>query len=173
MAVFLVLLLNPSTGKPIKVWIHKQIAFSPKIEKVESRQRLTQFDWKLVNASGDVVNFSDFKGKKIVVNFWATWCPPCIAEMPSLQLLYDEFSEDVVFLFITSDDQATVNAFMKEHSYELPVFHSISNPPSTLKSNSLPTTYVIDEDGYIMIDKVGAADWHTSQIRVLLGDDKD
>ena len=168
---FLILLLIPQTVRPIKIFIHRLIASSPSEIKGSNRETLSNYDWRLQDMQGENVDFNTFQGKKILINFWATWCPPCIAEMPSMQALYNDYKDDIVFLFVTNDDAQTVRSFLKANGYKLPVYTAVTAPIQELEGNSLPTTYIIDENGEIVIRKVGAADWNSSSVRALLNDE--
>lgn len=164
----LILLLIPQTGRPIKVFVHRLIAFSPSEIKEDKREMLSNYDWRLRDMQGNSVDFNAFQGKKILVNFWATWCPPCIAEMPSMQALYNDYKDEVVFLFVTNDDNNTVSGFLQKNNYQLPVYTTVTAPVQELESSSLPTTCIIDEEGSIVIRKVGSADWNSASVRELL-----
>jgi thiol-disulfide isomerase/thioredoxin len=166
--VLIALLVIPQTSTPIKAFVSGLFAFSPSVQDVEDREVLQSYDWQLADMNGTQVDLSTFRGKKVLVNFWATWCPPCIAEMPSMQALYDDYSDKVVFLFVTNDDKATVEKFITKHGYTLPIYHEMSPAPAELQSSALPTTYLINEKGEILIDKTGAADWNSEQVRSLL-----
>jgi len=138
--LFIVLLFVPQTGTPIKVFINRLLSFSPSIKAVEDRKTLQDYYWKLMDMQGHVVNFDDFKGKKIVINFWATWCPPCIAEMPSMQALYNDYNEKAVFVFVTNEEKAAIEKFIAKRHYTLPIYQALSPPPTLLEGNSLPST---------------------------------
>lgn len=166
--VFVVLLFVPQTGKPIRVFMSRTLAFSPSVANEERRDKLTDYDWELVDMNGKSVNLSSYKGKKIVLNFWATWCPPCIAEMPSMQALYNDYKGRAVFLFVTNDGSEAIQKFMTKGSYTLPIYNELSAAPDLLQTTTLPTTYVIDEKGEILINKTGAADWNSATVRTLL-----
>ena len=166
--VLIALLVIPQTGTPIKAFVSRLFAFSPSVENAEDRKVLQSYDWQLADMNGKRVDFSTFKGKKVLVNFWATWCPPCIAEMPSMQALYHDYGDQVVFLFVTHDDKAAIEKFITKHGYTFPIYHEVSPAPVELESNALPTTYLINEKGEILIDKTGAADWNSDKVRSLL-----
>jgi thiol-disulfide isomerase/thioredoxin len=167
------LLLFPPTGKPIKIAVHRLIAFSPKTISAEKQETLASYDWLLKNEDGRMVDFNAFKGKPVIVNFWATWCPPCIAEMPSLEALYKDYGEEVEFLFVTNDDTEKVETFLANRNVEIPVFYQATKAPELLQTNSLPTTYLIDKDGSVIIKKVGSADWNSNKVRALLDQELD
>src|SRR5690606_8413203 len=85
----LILLVFPQTRMPIQVFVQRLISFSPSEKSVEEREILQDYNWNLQQLNSKEINLSQSKGKVAIVNFWATWCPPCIAEMPSFQKLYD------------------------------------------------------------------------------------
>lgn len=162
-------------GLPVRTTLIKGVAFvtsrifNPEIEQKE-RVKLSSYDWQLMSLQKKVVNFNSFKNKVVVVNFWATWCPPCIAEMPSFEKLYLEYKKDVVFLFVANDDKDKVENFMEKNKYQIPIYFMTSENPSELESNSLPTTYIINKSGEIIVEKVGAADWNSNNIHEILNE---
>jgi thiol-disulfide isomerase/thioredoxin len=126
------------------------------------------YDWQLINADGKEINFEMTKGKVVLVNFWATWCPPCVAEMPSLQDLYNDYNEKVEFMFVAQDKVEKVSAFIAKKGYTLPVYYSRTEAPKLLTSKSIPTTYVINKEGKIIVAETGAADWNSDKVRKIL-----
>jgi len=171
---FIIFMFTPY-GLPVRATLIKAVSFvttrvfSMEIDK-EDQIYLKDFNWQLQDRDGQQVNLESFRGQVIVVNLWATWCPPCVAEMPSFQELYNDYGDKVIFLFVANDEPEKVDRFMLKNSYELPVFFQISGAPEEMNSNSLPTTYVIDSKGNIVASKVGAADWNSSKVRSLLDD---
>lgn len=169
---FIIFLFTPY-GVPVKSILIKGVSFvttrvfNMEVEETE-RIKLSTYDWQLIGLQRGIVNFDKFKGKVIVVNYWATWCPPCIAEMPSLQALYNDYKSDVVFLFIANDDKEKVKLFMEKNKYTFPVYFMTSENPPELDSNSLPTTYIIGKNGKIVVEKIGAADWNSKKVRNIL-----
>ncbi|WP_157811860.1 TlpA family protein disulfide reductase [Tenacibaculum sp. SZ-18] len=147
--------------KPSKVWLIRQVAFSPSIEKVEKSARVFNYNWQLKGLNTNDINFTEFKGKVVFLNFWATWCPPCIAELPSVQKFYNDYQDKVAFIFITSEDSEAIIKFFKENEYEFPVYQSNSILNELPPVNSIPRTFVLDKEGNIRIDKSGAANWRS------------
>lgn len=169
---FFIFLFTPY-GLPVRAFLIKGVSFvTTRVFNMEIAQDervvLNNYDWQLVDADGVSLNFNAFKNKVVVVNYWATWCPPCIAEMPSFQNLYDAYKDDIVFLFVANDEQNKVDKFMKKKGYELPIYYQVSQSPSQMSSNALPTTYIINESGEIVVEKTGAADWNSGKVRDLL-----
>ena len=169
---FLGILFFTPAGMQVKLWMSKLrvMVLNPSVESADNQKQLSKFDyeWKLEDISGNKVELSDFKGKVILLNYWATWCPPCIAEMPSLQKLYNDYQDKMVFVFLTNDDKPKVDAFLKKREFTLPVYYQISKAPSRLSTASLPTTFLIDQNGKILIDEVGASDWNGEAMRSIL-----
>ncbi|WEK19376.1 MAG: TlpA disulfide reductase family protein [Candidatus Pedobacter colombiensis] len=114
------------------------------------------------DVSGRIVDLGSLKGKVIFLNFWATWCPPCQAEMPSVNKLYEQFKDDkeVVFILVDADSDFTKSQqFMDKKGYKLPVYNVASNIPEQIFKGSLPTTVVFDKQGRISYNEAGAANY--------------
>lgn len=168
MLLIVVLLLVPQTSVPIKVAVNRLFAFSPGTENADEAQILNNYDWTLITTDGKQANLAQSKQKVALVNLWATWCPPCIAEMPSLQKLYDTYGDKVDFYFVTTENVAPVQKFLDKHTYNLPVYLQKFSAPDQLSSNALPTTYVIDKKGRIRINETGVANWNSDKVKALL-----
>ncbi|HUH27481.1 TlpA disulfide reductase family protein [Gelidibacter sp.] len=169
--VIILLLVIPQTRHPIQVFLQKGLAmFSPSVIDEEKRIVLTDYNWQLVDENGVSYNFNDAKGKVVFINFWATWCPPCIAEMPSMEKLYQDYKDEVVFLFVSNETQEVISKFKTKHDYEFLVHASLTAHPVQLETSSIPRTFVIDQQGHIVIDKTGAADWNSKSVRKLMDD---
>ena len=166
--LFIGLMIFPQTRMPIQIAVNRIFAFSPSEIDEEKREVLSNYDWKLNTLEGETANFSEAKGNVTVLNFWATWCPPCVAEMPSFQKLYDDYGNEVEFYFVSQEEEEPLNRFLEKRGYDLPVYRSLSYIPEQLVSNSLPTTYVISKSGEIVVKKTGAAVWNTEEFRSLL-----
>ena len=109
-------------------------------------------DFTVQTLDGEVVQLSDLQGKAVVLNFWATWCPPCRAEMPELQAAYDSYAAGglVVLGVNQGEDRATVETFLTQRNLTFPVALDVQGDVSRLyQVNSLPTTFFIDRDGVI------------------------
>ena len=126
-------------------------------------------DFTVYDIDGNEVKLSDFFGKPIVVNFWASWCGPCKMEMPDFQEKYLELGEEVTFLMVNMTDgsRETVDiasAFIAEQGYTFPVFYdTASSAAITYSVYSLPTTFFIDAQGNADAQATGAIDAATLQ----------
>lgn len=156
---FVLLLLIPQTRTPIQVFINRTFAFSPTIKEVSKRDQLKNYEWFLSDLENQVKDFSGSKAKPVFVSFWATWCPPCIAEMPSIQTFYEAYGEKIDFYLVAKDASSSVDAFLTKNKYTFPVYFEASQTPDLLDSNALPTSFLIHPNGEIMVKKTGAADW--------------
>lgn len=113
------------------------------------------------------VSLNELKGKIVVLNFWATWCPPCIEEMPSLVRMQQQLRpKGVEVLAISIDvDEAAYHKFLKEHGVDLLTVRDPDQKSSTLYgSYKWPETYIIDRDGILRRKFVGPVDWNTPEI---------
>ncbi|MFD1096596.1 TlpA family protein disulfide reductase [Salegentibacter chungangensis] len=166
--VLILILIIPQTRKPVQIFVNKILSFSPSVTEEEDREQLADYNWVLENTNGKRVNFADSKGEVILVNYWATWCPPCIAEMPSLQKLYSKYEGKMDFYFVSGEDHETTSNFMKRKGYSMPSYRMLSADPKPMDGYTLPTTYLIDKKGNIVIHKVGAADWNSERTRSII-----
>lgn len=165
---FIVLLFIPQTRKPIQIGLNRLIAFSPSTVSEDKRENLESYNWSLRDLEGRPANLNRSIGRVAVINMWATWCPPCIAEMPSFQKLYNDYGEKVDFYFVSSEEAGKLRSFMEDKTYRLPVYQPISMPPAKMRSRSLPTTYVLSKGGEIVVDKKGSANWNDAGFRKTL-----
>jgi peroxiredoxin len=115
-------------------------------------------DFKLKDLNGKEVSLSDFKGKEVFLNFWASWCPPCKAEMPEMQKLYEETKDsDLVMLTVNlSEDKSTVQKFIDTNKYSFLVLLDTDNiVASKYQIVSIPTSFFIDNEGNIVNKHIG------------------
>ena len=158
-ALLLGILIFPQSRE----WVQSQISFPPKVIKEVKRDTLKEYDWSLVDERGEDVNFSEFQGKAIFINFWATWCPPCRAEMPFIEDFYKEFKEDMVFVLVSNEDRSVIQKFRDKENYSFPIYQMRSRPPEAFQiSNSIPLSFLIDGKGRIAVQKTGSARWNSS-----------
>ena len=119
---------------------------------------LADYELLLEDLEGNTFNLTDWKGKPIFLNFWATWCPPCIAEMPDINQLYQFVSNKIHFAIISvDDDREKVKSFVKRKDFDFPIYFAKSRLPKVYESAAIPTTYVIDAKGHIVISQKGMA----------------
>ncbi len=162
------LLIFPHTGLPIKVFVQRLVMISPSEVPSDERKTVSDYNWALTSLDGNKVSFSNSEEKVILVNFWATWCAPCVAELPAMQRLYDEYGLQVDFYFVTAEDTEMVSRFMQKKGFSVPVFIESTHPPKELRVSTIPTTFVISKEGKIVIQKTGAARWDSEKVKEIL-----
>ena len=111
---------------------------------------------------GKTVSLSSLKGKVVFINFWATWCPPCIEELPTINELKQSFNgnDHIEFLMVDVDNKMeSSSAFMQENNYDLPVYVPASNIPSDYLGNAIPTTVILDKSGNMVARMEGGRDY--------------
>lgn len=167
LAILGIIVFTP-LGFHIRVLFSTYIHFNPNQIEEDKQIKISSYNWQLTNLSDHLVNLNTFGNKVIIINFWATWCPPCVAEMPSLQKLYDQYKDEVVFLYVANDQKDKVTNFLTDHHFSFPVFFELSPPPSELITHSIPTTFILSKEGKIVIEKRGTANWNSEKIHTLL-----
>lgn len=126
-------------------------------------------DFTVVDAEGEEVKLSDYVGKPIVLNFWASWCSPCKSEMPEFNEAWEELDGEVQFLMVNMTDGAretveSAKEYVEGEGFTFPVlFDTQSEAAIAYSAYSLPTTYFIDAEGYLVARAVGAIDGDTLQ----------
>ncbi len=131
----------------------------PSDEKTDAKTAAR--DFTVTAADGNAVALSHFFGRPIVLNFWASWCPPCRAELPDFEKVYTENKGEVQFLMVNlADGQretvAKASKFVSDGGYTFPVYYDTrQNAAYVYSVNSIPTTFFIDKDGYIIAGQEG------------------
>ncbi len=161
--VLLLLLFNSDA----KAWVLRQLMhvglFNANLNK-EAVVTNAPAAFRFMNADGSTSSTADLQGKVVFINFWASWCPPCVAEMPSLNELYNKLKDDnnIVFLFINEDDDfSKAKAFMQGKGYTLPLQRTEGTVPTSIFSGTLPTTVVLNKQGQVVLKKEGIANYNT------------
>ncbi|WGD34097.1 TlpA disulfide reductase family protein [Olleya sp. YS] len=166
-AVMLLLLIIPQTRQIIQIQLHKGLAlFSPSVESESNRKIITNYNWNLIDINGNKYNFRQAENKVVLVSFWATWCPPCIAELPSLQKLYEDYKDKIEFVFISNEKPEKLYQFSVHNGYTFTIYNpSEASPNKLFDVNSIPRNFLIDKTGQVVIDKSGAANWNSETVR--------
>ncbi len=144
---------------------------NPDTTPLEDKERAA-YDFTLTKMDGSTLDFETLKGKVIFINMWATWCAPCIAEMPSIQELYNNYKDNstVVFAMISFDkDPEKAKTFVDKKGFDMPIyFPNKTQIPKVYESKGIPTTYVIDKEGYIAYRKVGMASYDSKSFAKMM-----
>lgn len=129
------------------------------------------YNFKVTNEDGQVIDIETLRGKTIFLNIWATWCPPCVAEMPSINALYQDFenNENVVFLMISEDkDFNKAKDWIVSKELDLPIYQLASPLPDLYETGFVPSTFVISPKEKVVVRKTGMANYDTKRFRNLL-----
>lgn len=175
-AGLIILLLLPSG----RVWVQQGLMkiglFKPKLETSEATTTPAEDKAPLLSDyagvafsddNGHVVSIHDLKGKVVFLNFWATWCPPCKAEMPSIQVLKDKFknNDQVAFLIVEIEgEKVKARNFMQQGDMDLPVYYPKSEIPREWLGGAIPTTVILDKTGKIAARHEGMADYSRAEV---------
>jgi len=168
------LLLSPSS----RTWLQQQLMklglFKPNLETPKPSGNAGQ-EAVVPTASGpvfsddngDLVRVSDLKGKVAFINFWATWCGPCKAEMPSIEVLKDRFEENdgIRFLLVEIEgDREKAHAFLRDNGLDLPVYYPESPLPGNWLTGAIPVTVILDKEGNVAARHEGMADYSRKEV---------
>ncbi len=160
-SILLLLVFNTSA----KSWFLQRIISTGlfnaniKTEAISNKQSAPDFSFS--DSNGNIISSSSLRGKVVFINFWASWCPPCRAEMPSLDKLYLELKSDnrFVFLFVNEDDDPTkAIQYLQKNHFSIPIYNR-NKVSSQIFSGTLPTTVVLDKQGNIVLKHDGMADY--------------
>ncbi|MBK6267383.1 TlpA family protein disulfide reductase [Marivirga sp. S37H4] len=129
-----------------------------------------RYEGELVNDKGNKIAFDELHNQTLFINYWATWCPPCLAEMPHINKLYESLKDEqnIQFLLISRDeDFSKAISFMEKKGYDIPIFTESEVNPQ-LRRQVLPTTFVISPDGKIIFEKEGMGNFNTDDFKDFL-----
>lgn len=169
--LLIALLLAMFIFPDVKSWFLRQVAstgiLNPKIEKTESSKQssIAVSEFSVADLQGKSLSTSELKGKVVFINFWASWCPPCRAEFPSIQKFYDQYksNENIVFLTINMDDKPELGtAYLQKENLNVPFWIPSGTIPQEVFSGALPTTLLLDKTGKIRMKHTGVADYSTA-----------
>ncbi len=172
--------MRPNIGIPLALllllWLPAPAAFAAEALTAEEfkavglaalKEGTRSIDFTLSDLSGKKVSLSSYKGKLVFLNFWATWCPPCRSEMPSMERLYQKLKgKGLVILAVDlQEDAQSVQKFVDEHKLSFQVLlDSDGRVGTTYGARSIPTTYLIGRDGSALGGTIGAREWDSPEM---------
>jgi thiol-disulfide isomerase/thioredoxin len=129
------------------------------------------YNGSLMDSEGNKLNLTTLKGKTVFINVWATWCPPCRAEMPFIESLYEDLKsdEDIVFIMLSVDEKWEKAIELKnDKDYSFPIYTAIGRRPASLNSTVVPTSWVISPEGKIVYQHEGMRNFNTDHFKKFL-----
>ncbi len=166
--VLLIIILIPKTRAYFQSWVVIPLIGSPEILEQNEDDALADYNLVLKDLEGNRIHLNQSKDKPMLINFWATWCSPCIAELPGLVELYDEFGHRVDFYFVSNEHKDVLQKFMTIKELKIPVFNPASNIPAFYDTNAIPTTYLIGSDGKVIAKAEGMANWDSDRVKEII-----
>ncbi len=165
MSCFFLLMLAASSGNA-----HTQKDATP-INPIASYEATQLPSFLIQDVNGNLVNFSSFAGKKIFLNLWASWCPPCQKELPSIEKLYRSVNkEQVAFVLLALDDDFEKSKkYMQSKGLNLPIYYPAQGLPPALQVKDIPVTFIFNENSELMGKVIGGDDYDTDSYRRLFG----
>jgi thiol-disulfide isomerase/thioredoxin len=126
------------------------------LKAVQLSERLQKI--KMTDLKGRALTLQELAGKPVFLNFWATWCGPCISEMQSIESVYQQFKNDIVFLAVSNEDPVAIRSFMEKNKFTFEVAH-LNMDYIDAYIVTMPTTLLIDASGRLIAEEEGFRDW--------------
>ena len=177
--------MTDTTASPRRTWLYVALVFigfwivylsffAPRRRQPLEGSGIDQpaaYNWTLEDLDEQQVPFSRFQGKTVFLNIWATWCGPCVREMPSIARLAarDTFKDkNIAFVCVSVDDATdTVRRFVRDKNWPMTVLHASARPP-VFQTEGIPATFIISPAGRIVAAEVGSTDWDRPDVVALL-----
>ncbi len=170
--VILALLIFPGTRKETAAFFIRLTSLPP--STLDANEQFTiskqSEQWSVYDLSMHPVTLEKLNEKPVFVNVWATWCPPCIAELPSILDVYETYGDRVNFVLATNEGSEKVKSFLEKNNYNKAPFYLYDRLPVEFQTESIPTTFILDKNGKVVLKKKGAARWNTEKIKKLLNE---
>ena len=159
--------------KDLSIMYLKEVIEAPKLEPPSSQE----MEVSTIDFESNMLQFSDldnnffniqkFKGKNLFINYWATWCNPCLAEMPYMVDLYEKYKneKDIIFLFLSREELKTIKNYIPkdENLQKLPLYKIITDD-EFFATSGIPTTFIIDSSGEVLVKDLGTAFWNDKSV---------
>ena len=163
--------------KDLSVMYLNEVIEAPKLEPPSAQDmKVTKIDFdsnvlQFSDLENNIFTIQDFKGKNLFINYWATWCNPCLAEMPYMAELYENFKdeEDIIFLYLSREKLETIKNYIPkdESLQQLPIYKIITDD-EFFATSGIPTTFIINSDGEVIVKDLGSAFWNDESVFKLI-----
>ena len=159
--------------KDLSIMYLNEVIEAPKLEAPTAQDmKVTTIDFEsnmlqFSDLENNIFTIQNFKGKNLFINYWATWCNPCLAEMPYMAELYEKYKdeEDIIFLFLSREELKTIKNYIPqdENLQRLPIFKVITDD-EFFATSGIPTTFIINSDGEVVVKDLGTAFWNDESV---------
>jgi len=143
---------------------------APRFPLSSARLARAPYDWRVFGLDGKEVSAESFRGKVVVLNFWATWCGPCRDEMPALEELLEALGNDITVACISNESADVLRDYVDETGTRLPIYRMEGKRPAEFEAEGVPVTFIIGKDGMIRFRQSGAVDWAHEEARRFLSE---
>ncbi|TWR31116.1 TlpA family protein disulfide reductase [Mucilaginibacter pallidiroseus] len=162
----LLVLFNPTVKALLLQGLIKIGLFQPGVSIKDNPSAIPE-NLTFTDAANNQVSLASLKGKVVFINFWATWCPPCLAEIPSINALNNKIKADKNFVIMMVDVDANLSKsapFIQNKGYNLHVYAPTSSIPESMLGNSIPSTVIINKKGQLVFKHEGVADYNNEKV---------
>ena len=159
--------------KDLSVMYLNEVIDAPELKKPSSREmKVTTIDFErnmlqFSDLENNIFSIQNFKGKNLFINYWATWCNPCLAEMPYMAELYEKYKdeEDIIFLYLSREKLETIKNYIPkdESLQQLPIYKVITDD-EFFATSGIPTTFIVNSDGEVIVKDLGSAFWNDESV---------
>jgi thiol-disulfide isomerase/thioredoxin len=159
--------------KDLSIMYLNEVIEAPKLEAPTAQDmKVTTIDFEsnmlqFSDLENNIFTIQNFKGKNLFINYWATWCNPCLAEMPYMAELYEKYKdeEDIIFLYLSREKLETIKNYIPkdESLQQLPIYKIITDD-EFFATSGIPTTFIINSDGTVIVKDLGSAFWNDESV---------
>ena len=159
--------------KDLSIMYLNEVIEAPKLEAPTAQDmKVTTIDFEsnmlqFSDLENNIFTIQNFKGKNLFINYWATWCNPCLAEMPYMAELYEKYKdeEDIIFLYLSREKLETIKNYIPkdESLQQLPIYKIITDD-EFFATSGIPTTFIVNSDGEVIVKDLGSAFWNDESV---------
>ena len=159
--------------KDLSVMYLNEVIEAPKLEPPSAQDmKVTTIDFdsnvlQFSDLENNIFTLQNFKGKNLFINYWATWCNPCLAEMPYMAELYENYKDedDIIFLYLSREKLEIIKNYIPkdESLQQLPIYKIITDD-EFFATSGIPTTFIINSDGEVTVKDLGSAFWNDESV---------
>ena len=159
--------------KELSILYLNEVIEAPKLEAPSAEDmKVTTIDFdsnmlQFSDLENNIFTIQNFKGKNLFINYWATWCNPCLAEMPYMAELYEKYKdeEDIIFLYLSREKLETIKDYIPkdESLQQLPIYKIVTDD-EFFATSGIPTTFIVNSDGKVIVKDLGTAFWNDESV---------